>query len=391
MKSFQGQSLLGLVDRGPAGAPRYGHSESLYPGNFFGSHALFGVQTERYHYIRAPREELYDLEKDPAEERNIIGANRSVAHALREVLEGALSRFKPPADHSGQGEVTDPETVEKLRSLGYVSLSKPRRAGAEFDPSRPDPKDTIEAYNQVMHSVELSGQGRFREANSVLAGLVKKYPQDYFLPFLQGENQSQAGEARAARGYFRRALELNPTFDQAAMGLGRAAYGAEENTEAAKAYELVLQLNPRNFLARLALAKAYWRLKRFSEAANEQLEVLRTHPKFAEAHADYGITLVHLKRFTEAVPVLLKGLELGYREATVYNFLGNAYIALGRKEEGLRAYEQAIRLDPKYPTPYLNLAILYEQMGQHEKSREYFQKGCRINPEVCRQLPAKSR
>ncbi len=389
--TFQGQSLLGLVERGSASAPRYGYSESLYPGNFFGSHPLLGVQTQRYHYIRAPKEELYDLEQDPQESVNILSEKRSVAHALREYLQGGLTRFRPPAGEADQGAVTDPETIEKLRSLGYVSLTRPRRPGAEFDPAAPDPKDTIGAYNRVMRAVELSGKGRFREASAILADLAKKHPKDYLLPFLQGETHLQDGNARAARGYFRRALELNPTFDQAAISLGRAAYNAEENAEAANAYELAVHLNPHNFLARLSLAKAYWRLKRFSEAANEQREVLRTHPQFAEAHADYGITLVHQRRFDEALPFLLKGLEMGYREASVYNFLGNAYIALGRRAEGLKAYEQSVSLDPDYATPLINLAILYDEMGAHEKSQGYFQKACRISPELCRQLKGKLR
>lgn len=391
MSTFQGHSLLGLVKPGPAGATRYGYSESLYPGNFFGSHALFGVQTERYHYIRAPREELYDLEQDPAEQRNILGEKRSVAHSLREVFEGALTRFKPAAGESEQGGIADPETVEKLRSLGYVSLSRPRRPGAEFDPAAPDPKDTIGAYNQVMRAGELSGKGRFRDTNAVLAGLAHKYPQDYLLPFLQGENHMEAGDARAARGYFRRALELNPRFDQAAMGLGRAAYAVEENTEAAKAYELALQLNPRNFLARLALAKAYWRLNRLAEAAEEQLQVLGAHPHFAQGHADYGISLVRLGRHTEALPALLKGIELGYQDAVVYNFLGNAYAAMGQTPEALKAYEKAVSLDPRYPTAYVNLALIYADLGQHEKSRQYYREVCRLNAELCRQVAARFR
>jgi len=390
-RTFQGQSLLSLVERGPTGNPRYGYSESLYPGIFFGSQALFGLETEQYHYIRAPREELYDVKKDPGERRNILDENRAVAHALRQELEGTLSRFKPPAGESGQRGLDDPETVEKLRSLGYVSLSKPRRPGSEFDPSAPDPKDTIGAFNQVMRAIQLPYQNRRREADALLEQLANKYPQDYLLPFLQGENQMKAGEARAAREYFRRALELNPTFDQAAMSLGRAAYDAEENSEAVNAYQLALKLNPHNFLSRLGLAKVYWRLKRFSEAANEQREVLRTHPQFAEAHADYGVTLVQQKKFEEALPLLLKGLEMGYREATVYNFLGNAYIALGRRAEGLKAYEQSVSLDPNYPTPLINLAILYDEMGEHAKSQDYFQKACRMNPVLCRQLKGRVR
>lgn len=388
-RSFQGRSLLTLVTKGSDAGPRYGYSESLYPRNLVGASVLFGVQTERYHYIRAPHEELYDLEQDAEEKHNVLRENPAVAAALREELQGILSRYKQ-AEAASEGGRVDPETAEKLRSLGYISLSA-ARTPADFDPTAPDPKELIVTYNEIMRAIELADRGSYREANSRLAALTAKHPKIYLLPFLEGENLRAMGDARGAIVQYRRALGINPLFDQAAMGLGRAAHAVEENTEAAKAYELALQLNPRNFLARLALAKAYWRLNRLAEAAEEQLQVLGAHPHFAQAHADYGISLVRLGRHTEALPALLKGIELGYQDAMVYNFLGNAYAAMGRPPEALKAYEKAISLDPRDPTAYVNLALVYADLGQHERSRQYYREVCRLNAELCRQVAARFR
>ena len=386
--SFQGKSLLPLLEKSPSSQPRAGYSESLYPRNSFGWHALHGLETESYHYIEAPREELYDLRKDPGESRNIIRQEPALAAALRQDLRDVISRFEPPPDTPGGNEKLDAETVERLRSLGYVSISSGKRPQGD-DPSTPDPKDQIGFYNQIMRATELAEIGRLRESNALLASLAVKHPRAYLLPFLQGENFLARGEPRKAIPRYRRALELNPTSDQVAIGLGRAAYQAEENEEAAKAYELTLHLNPRNFLTRLALARVYWRLKRFEAAMEQELDVLRSHPNFAQAHADYGVTLVHLERFDQAVPSILKGIELGYREAMTYNFLGNAYLALGQPRDGIRAYEQAIGLDPKYPTAYVNLALIYSESGERGKARQYYREACRLNAEVCRQIASK--
>jgi choline-sulfatase len=389
LRSFQGRSLLTLATKGSEGTPRYGYSESLYPRSLVGASALFGLQTKRYHYIRAPHEELYDLQRDPQEKHNVLRENPTVAAALREELRGILTRYKPAGGPGAMGRV-DPETAEKLRSLGYVSLSIARPPG-EFDPTAPDPKELIGTYDEILRSIDLADRGSYREANARLAALARKHPKIYLLPFLEGENLRAARDARGAIVQYRRALEINPLFDQAAMGLGHAAYAAEKNSEAAKAFDLALQLNPRNFPVRLALAKVYWRLGRLNEAAAEQLKVLDSHPNLAQAHAEYGITLVRLKRYAEALPALTKGIELGFRNAEVYNFMANAYTAEGRVDEAIQAYEQAIALDPKYPTPYVNLALIYDQRGQHKKSREYYQKACRLSPELCRQLAAKFR
>jgi pentatricopeptide repeat protein len=385
-RSFQGRSLLTLVTKG-SDLARYGYSESLYPRSLVGASGLFAMQTERYHFILAPREELYDLEQDPEEKRNVIKEKPAVAASLREALQGILSRYRRTEDSATRGRI-DPETAEKLRSLGYVSLSV-ARTRADFDPAAPDPKDLIATYNEIARAIALADRGAYRKANTLLAALAAQRPRIYLLPFLEGENLRAMGDPRGAILQYRRALEINPLFDQAAVGLGHAAYAAEVNAEAVKAFELALRLNSRDFPVRLALAKVYWRLGRLDEAATEQLKVLADHPNFAQAHAEYGITLVRLKRYGEALPALTTGMDLGYRNAEVYNFLANAYGAEGRMDEAIRAYEQAIAQDPKYPTPYVNLALIYEERGQHIKSREYYQKACRISLELCRQLAVK--
>ncbi|MFB3921569.1 MAG: sulfatase-like hydrolase/transferase [Terriglobia bacterium] len=389
LKSFQGYSLLSLVTKGAGGAARYGYSESLYPRSLVGASALFGIRTEHYQYIRAPREELYDLDHDPAEKTNLIREKPAVAQELRDALQSTLSRYTRPEGGQDKAQI-DPETAEKLRSLGYVSFSGAKRPSGD-DRNAPDPKDLIATHNQLMRAIELGDRGALREANAMLAELATKSPRIYLIPFLLGENLRGLGENRKAISQYLRALELNPLSEQAALGLGNAAYAAEDNDQASKAFALALQLNPRDFMARLALAKVYWRLNRLPQAAEEQLRVLQDHPNLAEAHADYGVTLVRLQRYSEALPVFSKAISLGYQEATGYNFMANALMAEGRADEAVRAYEKAIALDPKYPTPMVNLALHYQQTGDREKARGYFQRACRASPELCRELAPRFR
>ncbi len=388
--NFQGRSLLALLDKSPPTPTREGYSESLYPRSTFGWHSLRAVETGQYHYIAAPKEELYDLEQDPGETHNLVRQSPATVAALRAILQQAVTRFGRKAGVSASAPALGPEAVEKLRSLGYLSISLPKNQ-QDDDPRAADPKDEIGFYNQVMRATELAEDGRFRESNALLEQTAAANPRAYLLPFLQGENSLALGQPREAVRYYRRALGLNAGFDQAAMGLGHAAYRAGDNAEAVKAYQLALELNPRNFIVRLALGKAYWRLNRLDDAAEGERQVLREHPNYAQARADYGITLVRLRKFDIALPELLKAIELGYRTSLVYNYLGNAYMASGRSAEAVGAYEEAIRLDPNSPTAYVKLAVIFAQSGQPEKARQYYQKACRLDPQLCRQIGAKFR
>lgn len=387
LRSFQGKSLLTLVEKGSESAPRYGYSESLYPRNAFGWHALFGIHTDRFHYILAPKEELYALDQDSGETRNLSQKEAAATAELRLALRDIHSRFSA---HTGQAaaEPVGPEVAERLRSLGYVSLAASRRVEAD-DPTAADPKDQIGTYNQILRAIELSEGGRWAESNAILSALRAKQPQAYLVPFLLGENLKAQGRPREAAKHYRQALELQPTFDQAAIGLAKASHLAEDNAQAENAYLLALEINPRNFLARLALARVYWRLNRHADAERHQLQVLAENPRLGQAHAAHGITLVRMRRFQEGLAALQRGIALGYHDAEVHNFIANAYRADGRTAKAISAYQKSLELDPKYPTAYLNLALTYAELGEPEKARAHYARACQLNPELCRQVSFK--
>ena len=57
------------------------YSESLYPERL-GCSSLRALRDGRFKLIDAPRPELYDLERDPFEERNIYDERRALAEAM---------------------------------------------------------------------------------------------------------------------------------------------------------------------------------------------------------------------------------------------------------------------------------------------------------------------
>lgn len=77
-----------------------------------------GIRRGRWKYIEAREEgtaELYDLESDPNEQKNLIETNALV----RESLEEELRRWQASAQRPALPQV-DPEAEKRLRALGYV-------------------------------------------------------------------------------------------------------------------------------------------------------------------------------------------------------------------------------------------------------------------------------
>ena len=116
-------------------ASRPVYSETLFPRYHFGWSELFAVSDARYRLIRAPRPELFDVERDPGEKTNLAPL-RAAGVACDEGLAGRQVRWA----RSRRAKRCRAETREKLQALGYVGTAR-RAALAASD--LPDPKDRI--------------------------------------------------------------------------------------------------------------------------------------------------------------------------------------------------------------------------------------------------------
>ena len=116
------------------------YAESLYPRHL-GWSPLFALRSGRYKLIDAPRPELYDLESDPFEARNIYQQRRGVAAAMTERV--ARIRTAAGATVAPRDFEVSPELRRRLGALGYASGDP----GGSIPGSgqSPDPKDCIGA------------------------------------------------------------------------------------------------------------------------------------------------------------------------------------------------------------------------------------------------------
>lgn len=382
-QTFQGHSLLGLMSHGENDPSPAVYAESYYPRNSFGWHELRALITPQFKYIDAPRPELYDVENDPGELHNLAPARSSLAVALREKLDSVAGRFANSRSAESSPRL-DSETLERLRSLGYLGYQAPL-ADKDSRLVRADPKDKIGVVNQLLRADNLTSVNRFAEAEDVFKAVERLEPDLYIVAFERGENLLNWGKAQAAVGELHRALALNPSFDQAWVALGRTAFGLDQNKEAADALQVGLRLNPHNYLARRMLARVYWRLNQPAEAESELAQVVREEPNFGEARAEHGIALIKLKEYRRAIPELRAASDLGYRDAIVYYYSGIAFGETGDDARAIEAYQEAVELDPRYAAAFMNLALQYRKSHDMSKARENYRKGCQLSAELCRE------
>jgi arylsulfatase A-like enzyme len=131
-----GVSLVPAL-RGAALPRRLVYAESMYARRF-GWSPLRMVRDERYKYIDAPRRELYDLDEDPFETRDVSADRPGIVAAMRAKLQAYAEQAsnRPASDQSVDARA--------LASLGYLA-----RAPAAQSVGLVDPKDHIQEYNAI--------------------------------------------------------------------------------------------------------------------------------------------------------------------------------------------------------------------------------------------------
>lgn len=90
---------------------------------------------------------------------------------------------------------------------------------------------------------------------------VKEYARALALSYYKKANEAASGNLAQAIRYYKKSVELDPTFADAWYNLGGALYTAGQLNEARQAFEKTLKLNPDNEKARQGLAAVDFLLK----------------------------------------------------------------------------------------------------------------------------------
>jgi arylsulfatase A-like enzyme/tetratricopeptide (TPR) repeat protein len=382
-QQFQGSSLASLIlgQGNPANRPVY--AESYYPFNSFGWSPLRSLTTRHYHLIDAPRPEIYDFPADPGETRDLYSQRRADAEALRHQLRDIERRYAPQAP-APEGPPLAPETLEKLKSLGYLAYAAPAAASPPAG-DLPDPKDRLKIFKSILRATDLASAGRYEASNSLLASLASEEPRLYLIPFMLAENAARLQRWAEAETEFLASLKLNPSFQQAIMGLARACL-AQGKAESARPWlELALHDNPHNFLAYHGLGLAAAAQRNLPEALRNFQKAVAEKPNYAPSQQELGIVLVEMQRYTEALPPLARAAELGPENPLLANYRGTALANTGRLQEAIESYRKALAMKPDFTAARLNLAFACLKLGDLTTARREFQVLCKQSPSLCQQ------
>jgi tetratricopeptide (TPR) repeat protein len=144
------------------------------------------------------------------------------------------------------------------------------------------------------------------------------------------------GKFNKAIKTFKKALEIDPTYTDAAVGLSIILNDIGRYDEAKKVFEE---------------AKALLDVKKQSAEPN-------INEKFAAKHSELGDLYLQLKRYNESIDQYLKAQQLSNKKVDYVIRIAECYIQAGQKDKAIKELKAILQVDQKLVAPRLKLGLI---------------------------------
>ncbi len=345
----QGTSLVPSFFSPRAGGDRLAYSETFYPRYHYGWSELRSVQDNRFKLIIAPVPELYDLDRDPGEAKNLVYLQKRIFEDLN-ARAGAFLEAAGRNAFEVDVRTIDEETRQKLAALGYIGSFSD---SAKLKGKRlANPRDKIGVFNDLSKAREMGLSGNAAEA----------------IPMIQ------------------KIIAADPDISDAHFALGNILYKERRFQEAVAAFGKALDLKPDDSFAVINIANSYQAMGRYDEAEGFVLDHIKKGFGDPQLTLLLGNLNVHRRAYDKAIVYFDQCLSQNPQSASAHNALAAIYLNrddLARAEEHLQA---ALAINPRLMSLRYNMAQLREKQNRLPEAVDYYLQEIRDAPKSYKAL-----
>ena len=196
-----------------------------------------------------------------------------------------------------------------------------------------------------------------------------------------------------ARGFFERALALDPGNVDALLGVGRvdyfvgAAFLSDDRAASLAAAEAtivkVLSLRPNDALAHEIMGGILIQTGRADRGIAELQRALALDPNLAAAHGDIGFAKLFTGRDEEIEAHENEALRLSPHDSSAWLWLhaaGAGKMNLGADEEAITLFRRSIENNRTFPVSHFFLAAMEASRGGQEEAQSEVKAGLALDP-----------
>ena len=317
--------------------------ETRFPSTEYGWSPLAGMLRGNWKYIRAPREEIYDLQRDPGETNSLAAGASAELQGLRQALAEMERRMKPRAAAVVK---LDAASRRALESLGYAAGGGSSPAESAKASLR-DPKDAVWMRREFMDAEEDAREGRAAQAEARLAKLIAASPESMAFHY-------RLGELLFAQGRF---------------------------DDARRAFADMAKQFPDNYAPHYDLGKTLIRLRAYGEAIAELELAARLDSQRVEVENNLGLALLYKGDATAAAEAFRRSIAIEPRQVDPHSNLGHVLLQQGRTEPAIAEFRSALEVEPNALGPRYNLGLALLQAGRHAEAVREFRRVVELKPD----------
>jgi arylsulfatase A-like enzyme/cytochrome c-type biogenesis protein CcmH/NrfG len=366
-----GRTLLPAAERRAGAAPRTSYFEAMSAMLNRGWAPLTGVVVDRDKYIDLPIPELYDLQRDPAEQTNLDGKTPERERVLQADLRGFGAALPGERAHE------DPEALARLRALGYVAGQAPVKAHyTEAD----DPKRLVDIAEAIHRGVDLYSARRFDEAVQVYRQVLARRPDMALaykhLAFVEWER----GNLRGALDVLQQAIRNGVAQPSILTQLGSYLSESGRADQAVRLLEPLASDPDADADTLNALGIAYAQSGHEPEAIRVFERVLKQTPDSGIPLANLGVLALQRGDLPAARHEFEHAVQVDPHSSQAFGGLGVVYIRTGDRQRAVDAWKQAFQLDATNFDALYNIGTTLARDGQRDEARPYLEQFVKSAP-----------
>jgi tetratricopeptide (TPR) repeat protein len=167
---------------------------------------------------------------------------------------------------------------------------------------------------------------------------------------------------------------------QELLSSGDSYLKQQQFSAAAIQYRKALQIDPRFGVARLGLARAQEKVGETESALLEYIRAADVLPSDLDLQLQVGTYLLTASQFDDAKVRAEAVLRQDQNNVRAYLILGNALAGLREMDEAVAQIEEALRIDPQQGGTYTSLGMLEARRGRLQEAEKAFERAVELEP-----------
>jgi arylsulfatase A-like enzyme/Tfp pilus assembly protein PilF len=340
---IDGESVVPLINGKPRADPPPSYAETFYPRWHYGWSELRSIRVGSWKYIDAPRPELYDMRADTAELKNAVDVRGPLATGLF----AELTRMAIGTAATARAPQPDPETLARLRSLGYVGIAAPSPGvrGA-------NPKDMVakaEAFRvQLSHAMDALSGDQTELAIAQLKKLLTENERSYELHLFLGDAYTAKRELDHALGEYAAAGVLNPQSAAPALSAARTYLSQGDTARALQKAIEAARIEAGAPDVAVVRGMIHEKQGEAKQALAEYGAAVRMNGSDPQARVHLASLAMRMGQIDEAKPQFEALLRMGYRPSRMHFGLAQIAEAKGNVARAIAEYREALKLEPSF-------------------------------------------